>query len=119
MQAAKIKNDEQGRLRFSQSAQQAVNSTLSFTSYDALSQPTVSGEAATTADFDALQADIDQSFESDPLNAISVTVYDTKPSSAEFPWDLFASQTGAIHLENTLQGVAAEAYKTNGNPPHG
>ena len=79
---AKIKNDEQGRLRFSQSAQQAVNSTLSFTSYDALSRPTVSGEAA--ADFDALQAGIDHSFESDPLNAISVTAYDTKPSSAEF-----------------------------------
>ncbi len=109
---SKIKNDEQGRLRFSQSAQQAINELVSFTSYDMLGRPIVSGEA-TDDDFTGLNGETTEPFESNDSTAISFSAHDAKPTSG-FPWSLFSGQTGAITLENTLQGVAAEAYKTNG-----
>ncbi|MEQ9263611.1 MAG: RHS repeat-associated core domain-containing protein [Balneolaceae bacterium] len=109
---ASAKYDKLGRLRFSQSAQQAVQGSVSFTSYDAFGRPILSGEGEAT--YNSLYGDINYAFESDNLNSISVSAYDESPSSAMFPWSLFSSQTGIIDQENTLKATTAEAYKTNG-----
>ncbi len=109
---AKMKYDELGRLRFSQSAEQAYLGKVSFTSYDHFGRPTVSGEAE--ADFALLDGDQTEAFESSDYEKIQVSAYDELPSSAAFPWSLFSSQISGITAQNPYKTLVAEVYKTNG-----
>ncbi|MEO1022911.1 MAG: RHS repeat-associated core domain-containing protein [Bacteroidota bacterium] len=107
-----VKNNEQERLRFSQTAGQAANGTVSFTRYDALGRPTHTGEAQ--ASFSGLDAGQIHAFENDNHHYIQVSAYDEKPSAGTFPWSLFSSQMADIDLQNTLSVPVAQAHKGNG-----
>ncbi|MFA5670753.1 MAG: lamin tail domain-containing protein, partial [Balneolaceae bacterium] len=109
---SKIKYDEQGRLRFSQSAQQAYDGKVSYTSYDSFGRPLVSGEAA--AIFSSLDGNQSYSFENQFENFVALTKYDETPSANDFPWTFFGSQMTGIKSNNSLKTVSSEAYRMDG-----
>ncbi len=99
-----------GQLRFSKTTTQEFNGLISYTSYDNLGRPTISGEAINSSP---------SGYETDELTYISVTEYDQEPVSTNFPWSLFSSQLSGIDQDNILNAVSAEAYKTTGKSAAG
>ena len=106
------KSDKGRNLRFAQDANQAEG-TLAITSYDFANRPLTSGVGP--AMFASLDPDAaPTALETTNTNWLTVRAYDAKPSTAKFPWSLFATQISGVAPLNVSGRLAEVASQSNG-----
>lgn len=89
-----------------------MGSKVVFTTYEFMNRPLVMGEAGAT--FSSLNPNVAAAFESTTANFVSRNHYDNKPSSAVYPWSLFANQVNGATITNLVGRLAATSYRSGG-----
>jgi YD repeat-containing protein len=108
---SRMLHDDAGRLVYSQSANQRVAGTVSYSTYDAEDRPVATGVAA--AEWSQLDANAPVAFDSDTNTLQSIRAYDAKPSGATWPWSLV--DWSGLSLDNPFGKVVATAHRVT--PP--
>ncbi len=107
--SARYAYDAVGNLRFTRDANQADDNMVGFTTYDFAHRPLVEGLFG--AEWSSLDPESSPLQESDNINWRGVHEYDSKPSTTEYPWSLFAGEIDGKTVVNTMGQLTARAWR--------